>query len=209
MTARARATDPCLSTSNSPARPPQHALTQIFRNLKERAMVLSLQTVFSNSTAPILRRVSAALQPFVKSRSHVLLFSISPAPSLPADELSELVYYFQSLRAERVGCLSAPAPLTTPAHGYSGTSCTLAVFERDVATPFRSTIPGKETVQVGRWHALRKQELRPEGTQELVENVDWESLWAQNVYKHTLPAGLEDLRYVLCAPSVPLILKSS
>ena len=154
-----------------------------------------MQTVFSNSASNILRRVSSGLEPFTKSKSHVILFSISPAPSLPADDLSQLVSYFQGLETERVGCLSAPTLLTTRAHGgYKNTSCSFAVFETRHTRSFRSTIPGRETPQVGRWHALRKKEQRPESQYISEENIDWESLWAQKTSQHVILRTLQDLR---------------
>lgn len=158
-----------------------------------QAMVVHLQTVFAHNAASILRRLTASLEPFAKSRSHALVFSISPAPSLPADELSQLVSYFQALQPDRVGCLSTPAPLVTPAYdkyGGMSTSCSVALFDRRMATPFRSTIPGRETAQVGRWHALRKkEEPHQDATHVPGQDVDWEGLWARKDSGHALPGG--------------------
>ena len=72
--------------------------------------------------------------------------------------------------------------------------CSVAVFDADAARPFRSTIPGKEPVQVGRWHAFRKREgARVEEMPAESTGVDWESVWARKTV-HELPAELQDLR---------------
>ena len=73
----------------------------------------------------------------------------------------------------------------------------VAVFDSQVVTPFRSTIKGKEPVQVGRWHAFRR---RNESSEELQlpedsTGIDWESVWARKSV-NTLPPELEALKYV-------------
>lgn len=76
------------------------------------------------------------------------------------------------------------------------TLCSVAIFDNKLVTPFRSTIPGKEVTQVGRWHAFRKGEdakLDDHGLPQEGSKVDWESVWAQ---KETRPERPDELRHL-------------
>ncbi|EKM48877.1 uncharacterized protein PHACADRAFT_59601, partial [Phanerochaete carnosa HHB-10118-sp] len=97
-----------------------------------------------------------------------------------------------------VGCLSAPLLQLE----YEGTTtnnptiCSVATFDEKTATPFRSTIPGKEPIQVGRWHAFRKRDEKTslESLPQESEGINWESVWAKNRSAPDVPPELRGLR---------------
>lgn len=161
------------------------------------SMSLFFSTYGSRLAAPIVKQLADL--PF-RDAAHVLLFSISPAPGLPQDELSELVHVLSS-HPNSIGCLSAPARIghnsVVGSNAPFETVCSVAVFDGDMVTPFRSTIPGKEPTQVGRWHAFRKRDA-VSARMELPQassGIDWESVWA----KRTTPALPPELQTLRCA----------
>lgn len=126
----------------------------------------------------------------IGSPSHTLLFSISPSPSLPEAELVKLVGAV-SKHPKSIGCLSAPirtgeidSNMTVP------TICSIAAFDARNATPFRSTIPGKEPTQVGRWHAFRNKGVESPHIELPNDSrgVDWETVWAKPQTGDTTPS---------------------
>lgn len=134
----------------------------------------------------------------VSDEKHTLLFSLAPSPDVSQNDLSELV---QALNAHprTVGCLSASHHelLEPRAHQKRPTHVSIAAFHRHLVVPFRSTIPGKEPTQVGRWHAFRKREDATAHAQlpEQSTGVDWERIWAKKETAE-VPPELEELRCV-------------
>ncbi|KIP03728.1 hypothetical protein PHLGIDRAFT_37276 [Phlebiopsis gigantea 11061_1 CR5-6] len=70
------------------------------------------------------------------------------------------------------------------------TVCSVAAFDARNATPFRSTIPGKEPTQVGRWHAFRNKGVESPHIELPNDSrgVDWETVWAQPQTGDTTPS---------------------
>lgn len=156
-------------------------------------MVLHVRTLFANAVAPILQQLDATLLKHARSASHTLLFSIAPSASLPADDLSQLVSYFQALKHERVGALFAPMTVVDrTGHDSTGTWCSVAIFDKQTATAFRSNIPGRPDAQVGRWHAARKTEERQVHVPRAAEGP-----WSWNAPLYPLPDSLQTLTYDL------------
>ena len=153
-------------------------------------MALYARTLFANAVAPIVRQLDAALLKHARSAHRTLLFSIAPSASLPADDLSQLVAYFQVLKHECVGALFAPMTIVDrTGHDFTGTCCSIAVFDKEAATAFRSSIPGRREAQVGRWHAARRNE---DHQMDVPRPVD--GPWSWNAPLHPLPDGLQTLR---------------
>ncbi|PCH40338.1 hypothetical protein WOLCODRAFT_131359 [Wolfiporia cocos MD-104 SS10] len=113
-------------------------------------MALYMKTFVSRSTSDILAHLShiqLAHSPFVT------LFALSAPPVLGTSSLSSLVAKLTSLSDSCIGALSAPIP-----SAHSSIACSIALFDKRYVTPFRSTIPGRQAAQVGRWHAFRTRE---------------------------------------------------
>ncbi|GJE91814.1 hypothetical protein PsYK624_079650 [Phanerochaete sordida] len=164
-------------------------------------MSLSATTFVSRSWEQILRQLTTLPHLSSASSSQTLLFSLSPAPDLPQDALSALVRILTQ-QPGAIGCLSAP--LRPRGAALTPTVCSVAALDGARATPFRSTLPGKEPTQVGRWHAFRKRDDRAplEPLPQEAQGVDWEAVWAKQAAPPPLPAelralGPEDVQAVL------------
>ncbi|GJJ15622.1 hypothetical protein Clacol_009900 [Clathrus columnatus] len=72
----------------------------------------------------------------------ILLFSLSS--NVP--DVENVVTYLSSSATESIGCLSSPLP-QFPNHAI----CSIAYLDDKNCVPFRSTIPGKQPIKVGRW----------------------------------------------------------
>ncbi|KAI0092614.1 hypothetical protein BDY19DRAFT_494858 [Irpex rosettiformis] len=165
-------------------------------------MYVKCRSIFAQTSSEILGCLRKI--PALASKSHTVLFSISPAPSWPDSSLAEVVTSLSSL-PHSLGCLSAPVKLQPQKRVISAAEgnieeyalCSVAIFDSRVATPFISTIPGREAPQVGRWHAFRKggnAKLQDHQVPQSKINVDWESIWAQKEGQHDLPEELQHLR---------------
>lgn len=133
--------------------------------------------------------------------NHTLLFTLSP--NVDGSELSDLVDHLAGFSSQTIGCLSAPLPWK---NNRNLISCSLAIFRKHDCTIFRSTIPGKASVQVGRWHAFRKKEEDIDfGDGGIADgNVNWEDVWGRNTGGNLLPPDVQHLRSVLALCSSPL-----
>jgi hypothetical protein len=67
------------------------------------------------------------------------------------------------------------------------------VFDSANVIPFRSTIPGREEAQVGRWHAFRRKGESVNKEDSLEEGVSWGDVWEGGGKPVALP---EELRSV-------------
>jgi hypothetical protein len=165
-------------------------------------MHVQAKSIFARNVSDILR--SLRKLPLLASKSHTVLFSVSPAPSWPEQSLAELVTHLTSL-PRSLGCLSAPvrlygdakSPQTAERSLSEYTLCSVAIFDSQAATSFRSTIPGRSIPQVGRWHAFRNPEeakAKLGDYQFMGSHVDWESVWAHKESHQELPTELQSLR---------------
>ncbi|KAF5380758.1 hypothetical protein D9757_007162 [Collybiopsis confluens] len=139
---------------------------------------MHLTSVISRSPSAILARLK---QINAHNAGTVLFVLSSPNKS---SELSTLVDALVNISPHStVGCLSA-----SPSPGLI--SCSVALFDTKTVIPFRSTIPGQEKTQVGRWHAFRKKDERE--TEHLPDDVDWNNLWKPRSRADELPGQLSN-----------------
>lgn len=119
-------------------------------------MAARTNTLVSSSIPSVLRYLSGRFSPN-RTSSQPLLYVLSPAHSLPAEELSSIVSFLTSV-PNSVGCLGSTLPLSVRglSHRTSTTVLSLAQFDSTKASTFRSEIPGKPEAQVGRWHRILK-----------------------------------------------------
>ncbi|KAF9446373.1 hypothetical protein P691DRAFT_804022 [Macrolepiota fuliginosa MF-IS2] len=149
-------------------------------------MVLHLSTHLSRSPAGLLSRIQA-LSNLYAGNDLTLLFALSA--SIPdSQDLGRAVNGLMNLENTRtIGCLSGrlgSTQINGKDIGNDTLSLSVAVFDSRTVKSFRSTIPGREETQVGRWHAFRRKEEK-EGTEyPLNEGVSWEDVWKGN--KETL-----------------------
>lgn len=151
----------------------------------EEKRVRSIMPHFTTILAQSPKGVLNALAGLHKKYSgHTLLFALSSN----SPELSELVARLTTFSKRSVGCLSAQA--------QEGTiCCSLAFFDSQYATTFRSVIPGRAAPQVGRWHSFKKPDSTPD--MEFDQTVDWEDVWSKSVGNHPLPEELQGTRFVV------------
>ncbi|KAJ3760187.1 hypothetical protein EV360DRAFT_40397 [Lentinula raphanica] len=131
--------------------------------------MLHSTTIVSRSSTAVLSHLNRIKSQYATS-PHTFLFALSvPTHS---SELSSLVDTLMTFSpTSSLGCLSSPL-----VPGYI--SCSVALLDPRNATLFRSTIPGREQTQVGRWHAFRRKDDGEYNDFKLPEgNFDWEDLW--------------------------------
>jgi len=110
-----------------------------------------MHTIISRSPSNILKHIER-LKKTTNFHNSSILFTVSPPSS--SSDLSDLVDALTTWpNANTIGCL------TSPTHSDTVT-CSIAFFENQRSVLFRSTIPGREQTQVGRWHSFRKPQSR-------------------------------------------------
>lgn len=171
-------------------------LSTIRRGACRGMAVVHLSTIISRSSSAILSHISHLAGSF---RNHPLLFTLSHNAATPADDLSSLVAQLTAFSTQSVGCLSAPLP----GPHSSFTACSLAVFDPlSVAAVFRSTIPGRQQAQVGRWRPVGQKpaehgEALQFGGWQGGGVKDWEDVWNASVHTQRLPDELEGSKSVI------------
>lgn len=156
-------------------------------------MALHLSTHLSRSPAALLSRIQALSKQYA-GHNLTLLFALSA--NIPdSQDLGRAVNQLVNLDKTRtVGCLSGPLDRTR-INGTSiandAVSLSVAVFDSQTIKTFRSTIPGREETQVGRWHAFRRKEDEDK-EYSLNEGMSWEDVWKDN-QSISLPEELRTL----------------
>ncbi|KAG8949804.1 hypothetical protein FRC03_000240 [Tulasnella sp. 419] len=151
----------------------------------------------------ILARTSSALLSYVRSRvvppqTSTLLYSISS--NNDTSLFPEFIAHFNKNVA--IGTLSHKLPSIS--HPYS---CSLTTFESGDCTTFRSEIPGRAPISVGRWHLPtssnppRKQERTDDLEKILNSGGSFKDAWSDKTSKGDaqnapLPLGLRNLSNV-------------
>jgi hypothetical protein len=103
----------------------------------ETSMLLS--SLVSRSSTSLLQYLTKVK----RDSDAVLLFSVSAH----AYNLEAIISRLRASARHAIGCLSAPLP------GASGAVvCSMAFFSSQECVPFRSEIPGRAPIQVGRWN---------------------------------------------------------
>ncbi|KAI0775944.1 hypothetical protein BD413DRAFT_469773 [Trametes elegans] len=152
-------------------------------------MALHMSTVISRKPTDILAHISQLRSSL---SSNPLLYTISVSHHTDSAELTSLVSSVKALSSNSIGCLSAPIPSARPCWPQY-TAVSLASFDGERATLFRSTIPGRKAASVGRWHAIHE-ELQPEpAVPPRHEGLDWESALTNAYEGNALPPALERL----------------
>lgn len=154
-------------------------------------MATHLSTIVSRKPADILAHISR-LRPTISK--HSLLYAISASQHTDPSELSQLVSSVKGLANDSVGCLTAPIP-SERRSWQRYTSVSLAAFDPQHATLFRSTIPGRKASQVGRWHALHQKEAVPD-SRDYSREINWENALARTYESDSLPPELQGLSWV-------------
>ena len=166
-------------------------------------MALHTSTVISRKVPDILSHISRVHLAFP---DHITLFCLSASSHLDTSYLEDVISSVSTLSPRAIGCLSAPIPSSNTTL-QAGIACSIAMFHKGHATPFRSDIPGRNAPQVGRWHAFRKKDQASLGAGETIqtdaENVNWEDVWAKNVDVLPLPSELQPIRYAASISSCP------
>lgn len=142
-----------------------------------------------------LRQVLDATLRASSTRNPVLLYALSNN----APELDDILGHLSRGAEETVGCITSPLPFNRGSKFSSEGlfSCALAVVEREHCTPFGLENTGEGPVQVGRWHAFRKKDVKDRGTEQMLEQpADWNDVWKGAVDSPALPPELENLKCV-------------
>ncbi|KXN88542.1 hypothetical protein AN958_07178 [Leucoagaricus sp. SymC.cos] len=144
-------------------------------------MVLHLSTYLSRSPARLLDRIQILSRQYA-GHDLTLLFALSANFSDTQDlgkAVNGLVQNFDNTRT--IGCLSGRLGSTCingKNIGNDIVSLSVGVWDSKDVKSFRSTIPGREEAQVGRWHAFRKKEEEEKRKDySLNEGVSWEEVW--------------------------------
>ncbi|KAF7767884.1 hypothetical protein Agabi119p4_7127 [Agaricus bisporus var. burnettii] len=123
-------------------------------------MALHLSTYFSRSPIRLLSRINTLAKQYA-GHDLTLLFALSsniPDPEHLGKAVNELTRFD---RTRTVGCLSGRLGGTTISEvkmDQDVVSLAVAFMDSGMVRPFRSTIPGRDEAQVGRWHAFRKKD---------------------------------------------------
>lgn len=175
-------------------------------------MPLHLSTILAR-TPYALQKQLAKLTDAYTNKGHTCLFALSanfPFSQDLADTVGILTKF--NKRGHTLGCLSDSFSSVNFSqnnyiwdhgnHSIPILSCSIGIFDSSQVVPFRSTIPGKNQPQVGRWHSFRKKDdidddedyglgLRSgsdDGT------ASWENIWNRPSSKNVpLPEELRSL----------------
>ncbi|KAL0960900.1 hypothetical protein HGRIS_005909 [Hohenbuehelia grisea] len=177
-------------------------------------MASFVRTIVAKTADQIIAKVNTLSK---SHAGHTLLFALSASARYRSTDLQSLVDCLHAQFPSSVGCLSAPLlaasnvtdkPLAAESNHEAEPeplmSCSIALFEPGRATVFRSSIPGKADVQVGRWHAFR--DTHNERKSSLVEvddraherllhdgMIDWERIWRREETTSPLPQELQSV----------------
>ena len=156
-------------------------------------MALHISTIVSRKSANILAHL-ARISPRIAGNP--LLYSIAATPQTPPSELSEIYNATKALSESSVGCLSAPLPSSLPAwQRYFAVS--VASFDAKHATLFRSTIPGRKAIQVGRWRARDQHGKQPADIRDCEQDIEWGSMLGQPQNNSVIPEPLQRFSCVM------------
>lgn len=124
------------------------------------------------------------------SRGRLLLYALS----YNAPDIENSLKDISSCSTETIGCLSSPIFLTNASDSQTF-SCSIALLDDTLSTPFDISKTGKGPVQVGRWHAFRKEETS-NSDHLLDNNVDWNNVWKARNSTNFLPDEMKNIRFV-------------
>jgi hypothetical protein len=162
--------------------------------------MFSYASTFLGPPKRILGHLSRLKEWNKQNRDHPFIWTLSS--NTPTDILPDLIQTLTTTSTNSIGCLSAPL---TGAKGISddNSCCSVGLIDPRLSPVFfRSTIPGRPSPQVGRWHSLRSKHspafetadrMSGEYTSTYNENVDWNDVWQHSRVDSSLPSELEQL----------------
>ena len=167
-----------------------------------------MSTILSRSVPDILAHL-AQLRPTLAGKGP-LLYAISATHHTPPADLTALHAAVTALAPDgrAAGCLSAPVPVSTiptvrgcreREQWQRRVAVAVAAFDSARATLFRSAIPGRAPVQVGRWrapglHGQGQGHGRDVGA--YTEEIGWSETLARFSGEAKMPEALQSLEYV-------------
>lgn len=113
--------------------------------------LMLIRTLVSPSTSSILRHLSNIKT--INPQESTLLFALSSN----APDIEAIVTHLRQTARHSIGCLSASWP---GKYAYD-TVCSIAYMSAKDCVLFRSEIPGRPPIQVGRWHTARHKNIPP------------------------------------------------
>ena len=142
------------------------------------SMILHLSTYLTRSPTGLLNRIRSLVKEYA-GHDLTLLFALS-ANFSDTQDLGRAVTGLMSLTSTRtVGCLSGRlgnTKINDKSIEEDVLSLSVAVLDSRNVKSFRSTIPGREEAQVGRWHAFRRKSEDVDTEYPMIEAVSWEEV---------------------------------
>ncbi|KAK1232380.1 hypothetical protein PQX77_004502, partial [Marasmius sp. AFHP31] len=165
-------------------------------------------TILSRSTSTIISHLTRFKATHYDPARHSLFFTLSPPSS--NEDLASLVNSLTSFSEKNVGCISS----SEQSHSQDVITCSVALLDNSNTSLFRSTIPGREMTQVGRWHAYAQKDNKPRLTERELDTlgwspsangrvsggggVDWEVVWDKTTHNEevyeTLPEEMKGVK---------------
>ncbi|KAJ3567082.1 hypothetical protein NP233_g6595 [Leucocoprinus birnbaumii] len=156
--------------------------------------VLHLSTLLARSPVRLLDRIKSIEERYA-GHNMTLLFALS-ANFSDSQQLASAVNALTGLKnTSTLGCLSGRlgnSRIGGANVANDALSLSIAVLDSKNLVTFRSTIPGREEAQVGRWHAFRRKEEGLDKERSLEEGLTWEEVWNGGKVP-SLPEGLHRL----------------
>ncbi|KIY45084.1 hypothetical protein FISHEDRAFT_61419 [Fistulina hepatica ATCC 64428] len=151
------------------------------------------RTIVSRSGSSLLSHVQGFLSK-TNVTDKTLLFALGVSPNnttLKHSTLSDLVTVLTHFPGPLLGLISSP-PLLKNTIDPLAVSCSVALLESSKTRIFRSTIPGDETISVGKWH--RPSTKHNPSYEQPLSPGDWSQLWNRRKDDAVvLPHELRDL----------------
>jgi hypothetical protein len=149
--------------------------------------MLRATTFFSKNSDALLKSVVSTIQ-----CSHGSNVAYCVPANLPTDNLSSLVTHLSKTGRHTAGCIAAPFPSELGQY-----SCSVLEMSTSISSPFVSNVPGRPTVQVGRYHHMHTNQHRKSDEawqrkmdQTLLGKQDWTGPDVTSV-----PPGWKHLQY--------------
>ncbi|EMD39702.1 hypothetical protein CERSUDRAFT_92195 [Gelatoporia subvermispora B] len=153
----------------------------------------SLTRTFLSRSAPALISRLNAIRASISS-SDPIIWTLTVAPHLEQAQHTELLSSLTSLSNNTVGCLSNVIPTADSARSDL-ISCSIAAFDAETTTIFRSEISGRQAPQVGRWHAFRNRDAEQADQyvpkDEDFMDPDWKNILMRGPRQEALPPDLQ------------------
>ncbi|KIJ54792.1 hypothetical protein M422DRAFT_64026 [Sphaerobolus stellatus SS14] len=138
-----------------------------------------LRTLVSPSSSAILHHLSHLKN--INPQESTLLFTLS----CNASNVEAIITHLRQTARHTLGCLSAPFP----GKRSSNIVCSIAYLRSQDCIPFRSEIPGRDPIQVGRWHT-RAAPIKPSNLPDFSQKASSWAAFEGTGKAHELPEEL-------------------